>query len=212
MAEPSQLPLPPGPAGHRPGYGRPGAGRGAAAGITVAVIAGTAVLGAVTGLVWAALAPRPLIVVVGHGSANVVNPQTSAFIAADGWFTLLTLAGGILSGLLGHALAVRRHGALAMAGILAGGLAAALIAKWIGQASGAAAFDRALAASRPGVLLHAPLALGGQGPLAFWPLAAGLVAGGIEMIILLSERRLSRHRGPKDPVPGSAPRGRPPTS
>jgi len=34
-----------------------------------------------------------------------------------------------------------------------------------------------------------PLALGGRGPLAFWPLAAGLTAGGIELMMLLRERR-----------------------
>jgi hypothetical protein len=155
----------------------------------VAVIAGTAVLGAAAGFLWASVAPRALAVVVARGSANVVDPETSAFIAADGWFTLLTAVGGVVSGLLGYALAVRRHGALAMTGVLLGGLAAALIAMWIGQRSGTAAFNHSLSIDRPGTLLHVPLALGGRGPLAFWPLAAGLAAGGIELIGLLSERR-----------------------
>lgn len=155
----------------------------------VAVIAGTAVLGAAAGFLWASVAPRALAVVVARGSANVVDPETSAFIAADGWFTLLTAVGGVVSGLLGYTLAVRRHGALAMTGVLLGGLAAALIAMWIGQRSGTAAFNHSLSTDRPGTLLHVPLALGGRGPLAFWPLAAGLAAGGIELIGLLSERR-----------------------
>lgn len=154
-----------------------------------AVIAGTALLGAATGFLWASLAPRALAVVVGRGSANVVNPETSAFIAADAWFALLTVAGGILSGLLGYALAVRRHGALAMTGVLAGALAATLIAMWIGQHSGAAAFSHSLATGRRGTLLRMPLVLGGDSPLAFWPLAAGLTAGGIELVTLLRERR-----------------------
>jgi hypothetical protein len=153
------------------------------------VIAGTAVLGAATGFLWAWIAPRALAVVVARGSASVVNPETNAFIAADGWFTLLTVLGGIVSGLLGYALAVRRHGALAMTGVLAGALAATLIAMWIGQRSGTAAFHHSLAIDRPGTLLHVPLALGGLGPLAFWPLAAGLTAGGIELTVLLRERR-----------------------
>jgi len=38
-------------------------------------------------------------------------------------------------------------------------------------------------------VLQAPLILGGRGALAFWPLAAGLVAGGVEAVILLRERR-----------------------
>ena len=155
----------------------------------VAVIAGTAVLGVATGFLWASVAPRALAVVVARGSANVVNPETSAFIAADGWFTLLTAVGGVVSGLLGYALAVRRHGALAMTGVLLGALAATLIAMWIGQRSGTAAFNHSLSIDRPGTPLHVPLALGGRGPLAFWPLAAGLTAGGIELMVLLRERR-----------------------
>ena len=102
------------------------------------MIAGTALLGAGAGFLWSAVAPRALIEVLGPGSVLPVNPETSAFIAADGWFALLTVIGGIISGLLGYALAVRRQGAPAMAGVLVAGLAAALLAKWIGQQSGAA--------------------------------------------------------------------------
>jgi hypothetical protein len=160
-----------------------------------AVIAGTALLGAAIGFAWAAVAPRALVVVIGRGSADVVNPETSAFIVAEAWFTLLTAAGGIISGLLGYALAVRRGGAPAMAAVLVGGLAAALITKWIGQRSGTGAFNRALLAGRPGALLHAPLVLGGLGALAFWPLVAGLVAGGIGAVALLRERRAAQVAG-----------------
>jgi hypothetical protein len=191
MAQPSQLPLPAGPGRSPPGDGRPAARRGLLAALVTlaAVIAGTALLGVAAGFGWAAVAPRPLIVLLGPGQSYVANEETSAFIVADGWFALLAVAGGIISGLLGYALAVRRHGALAMAGILVGGAAAALIAKWIGQRSGAAAFQHALALGRPGALLREPLMLGGLGALALWPLAAGLVAGGIEAVIAVRERR-----------------------
>jgi hypothetical protein len=152
------------------------------------VILGTVLLGVAAGFIWAAVAPRAVIVVVGRGAANVVNPETSAFIAADGWFSLLAVAGGVISGLLGYVVAVRRHGAVAMAGILVGALAAALIARWIGQQPGQAAVDHTLALGRAGTLLQEPLALGGIGPLAFWPLAAGLAAGGTELAVLARAR------------------------
>ena len=195
MAEPSQPPLPAGP-GLSPRVGRlAGVARSLATAlaILVTVSAGTALLGVAAGFGWAAVAPRPLIVVLGPGMPYVANQETSAFIVADGWFTLLAVAGGIISGLLGYALAVRRHGALAMTGILLGGAVAALIAAWIGQQSGAAVFHHVLAVGRPGVEVREPLMLGGRGALAFWPLAAGLVAGGIEAVIVLRERR---RRGP----------------
>ena len=172
----------------------------------VAVVAGTAALGALTGVAWAAAAPRALVMVVGRGSAEVVNPETSAFIAADGWFALLTVIGGIISGVLGYALAVRRHGAPAMAAVLAGGVAAPLLARWVGQQFGTAAFNSALAAGRVGMLLHAPLVLGGTGALAFWALAAGLTAGGIEAATLIRERQAARARVPSQrraPVTGA---------
>lgn len=153
-----------------------------------AAIVGTAVLGAGAGYLWAALAPRALLVAVGNGSVDLVNPETSAFIAAEGWFSLLSVLGGVVSGLLGYVLAVRRFREPAMAGVLVGGLAAALVARWIGQQSGKVAFNHHLAVSEPGALLRAPLILGGHGALAFWPLAAGLTAGGIEAVILLRER------------------------
>ena len=195
MAEPSQLPTSSSRGRRQPGDGRSGAVSTRLVVTLAAVIAGTALLGVATGFIWAAVAPRALVVVVSRGSADVVNPETSAFIAAEAWFTLLTVVGGIISGLVGYVLAVRRDGAPAMAAVLVGALAAALIAKWIGQQSGSAAFNHALAVGRPGALLNAPLALGGLGALAFWALAAGLVAGGIEAVVVLRERRAAQVAG-----------------
>jgi hypothetical protein len=40
--------------------------------------------------------------------------------------------------------------------------------------------------------LHAPVALGAHGAIAFWPLAAALVTGAIEAAGLLRDRRLAR--------------------
>ena len=74
----------------------------------LAVAGGTALLGVVAGFLWAVAAPRPLLVMTGHGTAAVINAETSAFIAADGWYCFICLAGGLLSGLLGYLLAVRR--------------------------------------------------------------------------------------------------------
>jgi len=169
-----------------------------------AVLAGTALLGVAAGFTWAAVAPRALEVVVSRGSADVVNPETNAFIAADGWFTLLTAVGGIVSGLLGYVLTVRRHGPFAMAAVVVGGLPAALIAMWIGQQSGTAGFNHALQVGQSGVLVQAPLSLGGIGALAFWSLFAGLTAGGIEVVSQLRERQAARARvsyGPPGPSP-----------
>lgn len=154
-----------------------------------AVAAASALLGVAAGLAWTALAPHALLVATGGGGADVVDPETSAFIAADGWFALLCVAGGVTCGLLGWRFAVRRHGVIALLGLLGGGVAAALLARWAGQRSGQAAFARSLAASKPGALLRSPVTLGAHGAIAFWPLAVGLVVGGIEAVRLLRGRR-----------------------
>jgi hypothetical protein len=197
------------PDGHRPENSFAGvlSGRLPLSAALVLVIAGTALLGVAAGYIWSAVAPRAVIVVIGRGAADVVNPETRAFITADAWFALVSVAGGVISGLAGYVLAVRRHGAIAMAGILAGAVAAALIARWIGQESGRAAVSHSLAIGHPGTLLREPLSLGGTGVLAFWPLAAGLVAGGIEAIALLRERR-QRQTAPSGlSFPGPIPPG-----
>jgi hypothetical protein len=189
MAEiPQPPPVPPPPAGG-PAAGPDGhlLGKGLIA--LAAVVAGSALLGLIAGFAWEQVAPRAVFVVISRGSADVVNPETDAFIAADGWFCIVAVVGGVVSGLLGYVLAVRRYGPLPMLGVLGGGLVAALVARWLGEQAGKASFNARLAVARPGAYLRAPLTLGAHSALAFWPLAAGLVAGGIAGLALLRERR-----------------------
>jgi hypothetical protein len=179
----------------------------AAAAVFAVLVVGSALAGVLAGYVWIAVAPRALVITTGGGGADLVNPETNAFIAADGWFAALCALGGAACGLAGWALAVRRHGASAAAGLLGGGVAAALAARWIGQRSGQAAFNHLLAVSRPNTVLRAPLSLGAHGAIAFWPLAAGLVVGGIEAAGLLRGRRPAAAgpaMGPAGPAMGPA--------
>jgi hypothetical protein len=167
------------------------------------VIAGSVLLGLLGGLLWSSLVGRAVYVVVGRGTAQVVNPETDAFIAADGWFCVVAVVGGAITGLLGYLLAVRRYGALPMLGVLLGGLAAAYAAMNLGQQMGRAHFYGLLESSRRGALLRAPVSLGAHQALAFWPLVAGLVAGGIEAVVLLKLRsRTQALRGAQLAVPG----------
>jgi hypothetical protein len=181
-----------GPGPGEPGAaGRPGWGREASAGLLAlaAVAAGSVLVGLVGGVLWMHLAPRPVFTVVPGGSAQVLNAETSAFIAADFWFCVMGVIGGVITGLLGYLLAVRRYGPLPMAGVLGGGLAAAYTASWIGHHAAVTRFLRRIGASKPGTMLHAPVTLGAHSAVVFWPLAAGLVAGGIEMSVAVRTRR-----------------------
>ncbi len=156
------------------------------------IVVASAVVGLAAGLVWAAAAPRVVYQVstLNPPTAYAINPETSAFIAADGWYCLLALIGGVLIGLLGYLFGVRRYGPVPMAGIVIGATGAAFLMQWLGpQESGQPGFNHLLATSKLGTLLRAPISLGSHGALAFWPLAAAAVAGGIELVGVLRDRR-----------------------
>jgi hypothetical protein len=156
------------------------------------IVVASAVIGLAAGLVWAAAAPRVVyqVYTLNPPTAYAINPETSAFIAADGWYCLLAVLGGALIGLLGYLFGVRRYGPVPMVGIVVGATGAAFLMQWLGhRQSGGPGFDHLLATSKPGTLLQAPISLGSHGALAFWPLAAAAVAGGIELVWVLRERR-----------------------
>ena len=155
-------------------------------------LAATAVIGIPAGYIWALLAPRALAQVVSRGAANVVNPETTAFIAADAWFVLIAVVGGMITGITGYLLLVRRWGAPAALGLILGGLAAAALMLWIGDNYGHAAFQHRLLTDRPGTYLHAALSLGSKGALAFWPMVVALVIVVPEAGAYLSSSRKDR--------------------
>ena len=110
---------------------------------------------------------------------------------ADAWFCLLTAIAGLVCGLAGYLLAVRRYGAAALTGLVLGGVGAALLAMWVGQQQGLAGFRSRLAASAAGTRLREPLTLGGHGELAFWALFAAAAVGCIELLRQSMDRRRS---------------------
>jgi hypothetical protein len=138
------------------------------------------VLGVAAGLIWAAVTPRAVLQEVGHGEAQVVNAESSAFIAADGWFCLIVALGGLITGLAGYRLLVRRAGWIAVAGLVLGAVAAVLLALWTGENIGLGTYHHLLAASSPGTFFRASLSLGSKSALVFWP---GLTS----LVILLAE-------------------------
>ena len=151
-------------------------------------------LGIVAGLVWAAVAPRALLQEIARGEAQVVNAETSAFILADAWFCLITAVGGVITGVAGYRVLVRRAGWPATAGLVLGALAAALLAMWVGENVSLGSYHHLLASSAVGTFFHASLALGAKSALAFWPLLTSVV-------ILLTETGTRRAaRAARSPV------------
>jgi hypothetical protein len=206
MADNMQLPPPDGPAGYSAVAAQPGSPPGRGLLIAVLLLAGGALLGLLGGAIWAAAAPRVVyqVYALNPPTAFATNPETNAFIAADGTYTFIALGGGALLGLVGYLAGVRRYGPLPMAGVVLGAVAAAFLAKWLGPLlTGHDSFNAQLGTSKPGTLLRAPIALGASGALAFWPVAAGIVAGGLEMASGM------RARQRQDGGPGAAGAGLP---
>jgi hypothetical protein len=176
--------------------------------VSLVILAGGLIVGLVAGLAWTALAPRAGYVVTGRGAADVINPETSAFIVADAWYCLLGAAGGVIIGLGGYLLGVRRHGPAPMIAVLAGAVVAAIAARVTGERQGLDQFNHRLLTTKTGTVLHAPLSLAGDTGAAFWPtkaslpavvfwpLAACLVAGGLVLITVLRDRSAARYAGP----------------
>jgi hypothetical protein len=203
MTENSMLPPPGGPASPHTAVTRSGPQPGPALLAAVLIVVGSAVVGLIAGLIWAAVAPRVQyqVYTLHPPTAYATNPETSGFIAADGWYCVIAVVGGALIGLLAYLFAVRRYGPVAMTGVVIGSIMAAFVAGWVGhQASGAVGFNALLASAKPGTYLYAPISLGSHGALAFWPLAAAAVAGGLGLIAMLRER----HEAPYGwtPMPG----------
>ena len=122
------------------------------------------------GLIWVAVAPTPLLREIAQGEAELINAESSAFIVADAWFVLITAVGGLITGVLGDRLLVRRAGPAAAAGLVLGAVAAALAALWVGDNLGLGTYHHLLASSPVGASFHASLALGAKSALALWPL------------------------------------------
>jgi hypothetical protein len=181
--------------------GRPGLGAVTRFG---AGLAGGALLGVIAGLVWGEAAPRALLQQVSGGEATFVNAETRAFIGADAWFTGISLAAGLITGVIGYWLLIarrnsgtsglsgsfgeetgpgeREHGrrAAAAAGLILGALAGAAIMMWIGGLIGLSGYQHALATSPAGATFDSSLSLGAKSALAFWPMMTAIVIGAAE--------------------------------
>jgi hypothetical protein len=176
-------------------------GRGVFAWLAVPLV-GSALIGLPAGLIWGEVAPRALLQEIGSGTAQLVNAETTAFIAADAWFCGIAVVAGLITGLLGYRFVVRpRAGiarAAAAAGLILGAVAGAFVMLWLGEQIGLSSYNQHLAASPNGTLFHASLALGAKSALAFWPMFTAIV-------ILVAEWGARRTQDPAGLTPPSGP-------
>ncbi len=138
----------------------------------VATAVGVALLGAPMGLLWSTVAPRARVVVLA-GGPDLLDPNTKAFIAADGTFLLLTAGAGLLCAVGALLLGGRRHGVATALGLAVGGLAASYLAWRVGHRIGLADFRRAVRGP-VGTSTVLNLSLRAKGVLVAWALTGVL--------------------------------------
>lgn len=155
-------------------YPAPTVGRAALAHLVtgVLVVLALGLLGAGGGLLWHLLAPRTRYIVQ-DGTPLFAEPLPQTPVAADGWFAVIALVAGVLTGTLLQTVCYRwmLGGVL---GLAIGSVLAAFTMWQVGHLFGAAAFADALANARDGTELLAPLDVHARGVLTLWPLAATL--------------------------------------
>lgn len=173
----------PGPAGYGPGpYGVAGGWPPVVARVwpptrrerrtALATVVALAALGALLAVAWVQLAPRLAFRVDQPGRALPVVPEAEEYVAADGRFVLLTLAAGVLAGLVCWLLRSSR-GPLVIAALAVGGLLGAVVTWRLGM--------RLAPGYRPedlqevGRIVHQPLELIARAALVVEPVAAVLV-------------------------------------
>jgi hypothetical protein len=144
-----------------------------------------ALLGFPVGLIWEAIAPRPKFVIAA-GTTVIADPESQAFIAADGWFSVLTGTVGLAGGLAGYLLVVKfkdRFGELALVlGLAVGGLTGALVTWWMGHSVGLDTFEELVRTGQDGTPVTGALDLRSSAAVLVWPLLAVMVFGLLEAL------------------------------
>jgi hypothetical protein len=143
--------------------------------VLVIALAGSAVLGAIAGLIWGAVAPRVLFQEVATGAAQQVHAEDGGYILADVWFCGITAVGGLITGILGARFLVHRDNWPAALGVVLGAVGAAYLTMWIGGLIGLSTYNHQLASSAVGTYFNDSLGLSAKSALSFWPLVASAI-------------------------------------
>jgi hypothetical protein len=142
------------------------------AGLTAVVLA---VVGAALGLLWHHLSPTVPVINVGQGRIVVNDPSPEEYIAADGWFSILTLVFGVLAAVVVW-LTLRRHrGPWLLAGVILGTLAGPVAAWQVGRLIGLGAYRDWRGSSAAGATYAAPPDLSAHGALMVAAFGAAIV-------------------------------------
>jgi hypothetical protein len=141
------------------------------------VLAGlaVAVAGAPLGVLWHFIAPTVPVIDAGGNGFVVNDTSPEELIAADGWFTLIGFAFGLLVAIAAWLLVRKHRGPGLLIGVTVGALAAAPLAWFTGRMIGRSAYEHWRDVAVAGGTYSAPPDLHAKGPLLVPAFAAVIV-------------------------------------
>jgi hypothetical protein len=143
--------------------------------VTLLIIVAMAIAGALLGLLWAWLAPSVPVVNAGQNGIVVNDPSPEEYIAADGWFTLIAFAFGLVAAVAAWLVLRRDRGPAILLGVTLGGLASALTMWAVGRVIGLSDWNHWQHSSSPGDTFQRPPDLHAHGALLVTAFAAVIV-------------------------------------
>ncbi|MEU4425214.1 hypothetical protein AB0F81_31725 [Actinoplanes sp. NPDC024001] len=146
--------------------------------LTVAVVTTAVIsaLGVPLGLLWAWLAPGVPVIDIGDSGVVVNDPSPEQYVAADGWFTLLGLAFGILVAVTAWLVLRRDRGPFLLLGVVLGAAAAGhWVAPFLGELIGRDGYEQWRATAAQGSTYLAPPEVHSLGPTLVPAFAAAIV-------------------------------------
>ncbi|GHD15378.1 hypothetical protein [Nocardiopsis kunsanensis] len=175
--------------------------------IALVTFASIAAAGALLGLLWWVLAPRPEGTSLGGG--EVFTGATEDVFAGEGYFLIMTAIAGLVTGYVAYMvqfpLARRRQQDLRLTGLLSGVLGAAagtLLTFWVGTGLDAP-LHRAVAEASQGEAVTAGLQLDATAFLVAWPFVYVLQYGLLDAISMVRRDLPGRPEAP--PMEGVSP-------
>jgi hypothetical protein len=144
----------------------------AVAGLTVVALAAA---GGPIGALWHYLSPTVPVINLGEGRIVVNDPSPEEYIAADGWFSLLCLAFGVVAAVVAWLVLRRNRGPWLLSGVILGTLAGPVVAWQLGRLIDLGAYRDWRGSSAAGATYAAPPDLSAYGTLLVAAFGAAIV-------------------------------------
>lgn len=179
-----------------------------AASVVAVIVAACAIAGVPAAAIWVAVAPRAVYLLDGHGHAVLADVETSALMAADGWFAVITAVACFLLAAVAYPLFGRARPVTVLIGLAVGGVICSLVAWLLARAWWIGDFHHAVRTGTAGARVPGYLTVHAHGALLVGAFFAVAAFGLIEALGGAARAPGGHAPDPGMPAPGGGPGGR----